>query len=253
MAKQAKPKSSGRMPVTRERAVFSAVVLADADGLPALTMRKLAKALGVEAMSLYHHVANKEDLLDGMIDLVFGEIDLPRQGARSGLPVGSAPSGGARSEVEMGPASSNSGAGWKAEMLRRSESVRTVLLRHPWAVGIMESRVSPGPSILRHHDAVLGCLRGGGFSVPLAAHAFALIDSYVYGFVLQEVNLPFNDEDEIGEMVEQILPMLSVEEYPHLVELTVEHVMKPGYRFGDEFAYGLNLILDGLERNARRG
>jgi AcrR family transcriptional regulator len=220
---KAKPKSSGRIPVTRERAVISAVALADADGLPALTMRKLAEALGVEAMSLYHHVANKEDLLDGMIDLVFGEIDLPRKDAS-----------------------------WKAEMQRRSESVRTVLLRHPWAIGIMESRVSPGPSILRHHDAVLGCLRGGGFSVPMAAHAFALIDSYVYGFVLQEVNLPFNDEDEIGELVEQIMPMLSAEEYPHLVELTFEHVMKPGYRFGNEFAYGLNLILDGLERDTRR-
>jgi AcrR family transcriptional regulator len=220
---KAKPKSSGRMPVTRDRAIVSAIALADADGLPALTMRKLAEALGVEAMSLYHHVANKVDLLDGMIDLVFGEIDLPR-----------------------------SSADWKAEMQRRSQSVRTVLLRHPWAVGIMESRVSPGPSILRHHDAVLGCLRGGGFSVPMAAHAFALIDSYVYGFVLQEVNLPFNDEDEIGELVEQIMPMLSAEEYPHLVELTFEHVMKPGYRFGNEFAYGLHLILDGLERDTRR-
>jgi AcrR family transcriptional regulator len=240
------------MPVTRERAVVSAIALADADGLPALTMRKLAEALGVEAMSLYHHVANKEDLLDGMIDLVFGEIDLPRQDARSGLPVGSKAAGRARSEAEMGTASSNSGSGWKAEMQRRSESVRTVLLRHPWAVGIMESRVSPGPSILRHHDAVLGCLRGGGFSVATAAHAFALIDSYVYGFVLQEVNLPFNDEDEIGELVEQIMPMLSADEYPHLVELTFEHVMKPGYRFGNEFTYGLNLILDGLERDTRR-
>lgn len=227
MAKQASPKPkrtpSGRLPVTRDRAVVSAIALADADGLAALTMRKLAEALGVEAMSLYHHVANKEDLLDGMIDSVFGEIDLPRQDAD-----------------------------WKLEMQRRAESVRVVLLRHPWAIGIMESRVSPGPSILRHHDAVLGCLRGGGFAVPMAAHAFALIDSYVYGFVLQEVNLPFNDQDEIGEMLEQIMPMLSAEEYPHLAELTVEHVMKPGYRFGNEFAYGLSLILDGLQRDMRR-
>jgi AcrR family transcriptional regulator len=220
---KAKPKSNGRIPVTRERAVISAVALADADGLPALTMRKLAEALGVEAMSLYHHVANKEDLLDGMIDLVFGEIDLPR-----------------------------AGSDWKAEIRRRSESVRAVLLRHPWAVGVMESRVSPGPSILRHHDAVLGCLRGCGFSVPMAAHAYSLIDSYVYGFVLQEVNLPFNDGDQIQDMLDEIMPMLSVEEYPHLVELTVEHVMKPGYRFGNEFAYGITLVLDGLERDARR-
>jgi AcrR family transcriptional regulator len=223
MAKPTRSKSSGRAPVTRERAVASAIALADSDGLPALTMRKLAEALGIEAMSLYHHVANKEDLIDGMIDFVFGEIDLPSEKAN-----------------------------WKVGIRRRSDSVRAVLLRHRWAVGIMESRTSPGPSILRHHDAVIGCLRRGGLSVPMAAHAFALIDSYVYGFVLQEVNLPFNDGDDVGDLVEGMMPLLSAEEYPHLAELAVEHVMQPGYRFGDEFAYGLNIILDGLERDSRR-
>ena len=224
MVKPTNAKSSNRVPVTRERAVVSAIALADSDGLPALTMRKLAEALGIEAMSLYHHVANKEELLDGMIDSVFSEIELPPR------------------DVD-----------WKAGMHRRSNSVRAVLLRHPWAIGVMESRVSPGPWILRHHDAVLGCLRNGGFSVPMSAHAFALIDSYVYGFVLQEVNLPFTDGDTIGELVEEIMPQMSIEGYPHLIELTVEHILKPGYRFGDEFAFGLNLILDGLGRAARSG
>ena len=222
MVKPTKVKSSKRVPVTRERAVVSAIALADADGLSALTMRNLAEALGVEAMSLYHHVANKEDLLDGMIDSVFSEIEIPPE------------------DVD-----------WKAGMSRRSNSVRGVLLRHPWAIGVMESRTSPGPSILRHHDAVIGCLRNGGFSVPMTAHAFALVDSYVYGFVLQEVNLPFNDGDNVGEFVEEVVPQMSIGDYPHLIELTVEHVMKPGYRFGDEFAFGLDLILDGLDRAAR--
>jgi AcrR family transcriptional regulator len=217
-----KAKSSKRVPVTRDRAVVAAIALADADGLPALTMRKLAEALGIEAMSLYHHVANKEDLLDGMIDSVFGEIDLP-------------------------PTT----ADWKGGMRHRCNSVRAVLLRHPWAIGVMESRVSPGPSILRHHDAVIGCLRSGGFSVAMTAHAYALIDSYVYGFVLQEVNLPFTDADTVGEFVEEIMPQMPAEDYPHLVELTIEHVMRPGYRFGDEFAFGLDLIVDGLGRAAR--
>jgi AcrR family transcriptional regulator len=222
VVKPTKAKSPQRVPVTRDRAVGSAIALADADGLTALTMRKLAGVLGVEAMSLYHHVANKEQLLDGMIDSVFGEIELPP------------------TDVE-----------WKTGMRQRCNSVREVLLRHPWAIGVMESRVSPGPSILRHHDAVLGCLRNGGFSVPMSAHAFALVDSYVYGFVLQEVNLPFNDANAVGELVEELLPQMSIEDYPHLIELTNEHIMKPGYRFGDEFAFGLDLILDGLGRAAR--
>jgi Tetracyclin repressor-like, C-terminal domain/Bacterial regulatory proteins, tetR family len=222
VVKPTKVKSSQRVPVTRDRAVGSAISLADADGLTALTMRKLAEALGVEAMSLYHHVANKEQLLDGMIDTVFGEIELPP------------------TDVD-----------WKTGMRQRCNSVREVLLRHPWAIGVMESRTSPGSSILRHHDSVLGCLRNGGFSVPMAAHAFALLDSYVYGFVLQEVNLPFDDGDNVGELVEEMMPQMSIEDYPHLIELTVEHVLKPGYRFGDEFAFGLDLILDGLDRAAR--
>jgi AcrR family transcriptional regulator len=223
VVKPTKTKSSKRVPLTRERAVVSAMALADSNGLASLTMRKLAEALGVEAMSLYHHVANKEQLLDGMIEAVFSEIDLPPKDVN-----------------------------WKTGIRHRSNSVRAVLLRHSWALGIMESRTSPGPSILRHHDGVLECLRTGGFSVPMAAHAYALVDSYVYGFVLQEVNLPFDDGGNVTEIVEEVfLPQMSSQDHPYLTELTVEHVMKPGYRFGDEFAFGLDLILDGLDRAAR--
>lgn len=212
-----------REPITRERALAAAVSLADVEGIASLTMRSLASALGVEAMSLYHHVANKDDILDGMVDRVFAEIELPT----TGVP-------------------------WKVAMRARAESVRTVLTRHPWAIGVMESRISASPNLLRHHDAVIGCCRAAGFSIELTAHAFSLIDSYIYGFVLQEINLPFDDSSELGEMVDTILPDLANSGYPHLAELTAEHVLRPGYRYGDEFDFGLTLILDRLAALNRR-
>jgi AcrR family transcriptional regulator len=211
-----------RTPVTRERALSAAVALADAEGLGSLTMRRLARELGVEAMSLYHHLANKDEILDGMVEMVFGEIELPAEDT-----------------------------GWKAAMLRRGASVRAALTRHPWAISIMESRTSPGPNTLGHLDAMLGCCRNAGFSVPMAAHAVSLIDSYIYGFVLQEVNLPFDDSSELEEVVEEILPDLSPESHPHHLELTMEYILQPGYSYGDEFDFGLGLILDGLEAAAR--
>ena len=182
-------------------------------------MRGLGEAVGVEAMSLYNHVANKDDLLDGMVDLVFSEIQLP-----------------------------TSGGDWKTAMRQRAISAREALARHPWALGLMESRTSPGPAALRHHDAVLGCLRNGGFPVELAAHAFSALDSYIYGFVLQEANLPFDTAEETAEVAQMILQQLPADQYPHLTELTIEHVLQPGYDYGDEFEYGLDLILDGLDR-----
>jgi AcrR family transcriptional regulator len=194
------------------------VALADAGGLGSLTMRRLAQELGVEAMSLYHHVASKDDILDGMVEQVFSEIDLPADDTD-----------------------------WKTAMRRRAASVRAALTRHPWAISIMESRASPGPATLRHHDAVIGCCRRAGFPIEMAAHAFSLLDSYIYGFVLQEVNLPFGEADDLDEMVGAILPDLSAEEYPHLTELTVRHVLQPGYSYGAEFDFGLGLIVDGLE------
>jgi AcrR family transcriptional regulator len=209
-----------RIPVTRDRALTIAMRLADAEGLDSLTMRRLARELGVEAMSLYHHVANKDDILDGMADLVFGEIELPSH------------------EVE-----------WHTAMRQRAGSLRAALLRHPWALSILESRSSPGPATLRHHDAVLGRCRAAGFSVAMSAHAFSLIDSYVYGFVLQEITLPFQDHN-VEVKVEEIIGQLSPDQYPNLAELTVEHVLQEGYSYGAEFDFGLTLILNGLEAAA---
>jgi AcrR family transcriptional regulator len=208
-----------RLPLNRERVLGVAVDLADTSGIESLSMRKLAQALGVEAMSLYNHVANKDDILNGMVDLVFAEIGLP--------PVG---------------------VDWKSAMRQRALSARDVLLRHPWAIGLMESRLHPGPATLRHHDAVIGSLREAGFSVAMAAHTYSLLDSYIYGFVLQQASLPFRSADETAAMAETFLRQFPAQTYPHLAELTIQHVLQPGYDYGDEFAFGLDLILDGLER-----
>jgi AcrR family transcriptional regulator len=212
-------RAAQRIPLNRERVLHAAVALADESGSEALSMRKLGEAVGVEAMSLYHHVANKDDLLDGMIDVVFGEIEMP----------------------------SDCGD-WMGSMRRRALSARQVLARHGWAIRFMESRTSPGPATLRHHDAVLGCLRNAGFSVRLAAHAFSVLDSYVYGFALQERSLPFDTPQQTAELAQEILARFPVNEYPHLAELTAEHVLQPGYDYGNEFAFGLDLILEGLEK-----
>jgi AcrR family transcriptional regulator len=212
-----------RAPLSRDQVLQAAIALADEGGVGALSMRKLGQVLGVEAMSLYNHVAGKGDLLDGMIDLVFSEIGLP---AADG--------------------------GWKSAMRERALSARTVLGRHRWAIGLMESRRSPGPATLRHHDAVLGCLRGAGFSVELTAHAYSLLDSYIYGFALQEASLPFGtaDEAETAQVAGEIAGRMPAAEYPHLAELATVHVLQPGYRYGSEFEIGLDLILDALERIA---
>ena len=212
-----------RIPLTRERVLQAAVALADESGSESLSMRKLGEAVGVEAMSLYHHVANKEDLLDGMIDVVFGEIDLP-----------------------------SGGEDWKTAMRQRAISARRVLSRHGWAIGFMESRSSPGPATLRHHDAVIGCLRAAGFSIELAAHAFSVLDSYIYGFALQERSLPFHTPEETAELAQDILAGFPADTYPHLAELATQHVLRPGYDYGHEFEFGLDLILDGLQAASDR-
>jgi AcrR family transcriptional regulator len=213
------PVPARRIPLSRARVLQAAVAFADENGIESLSMRKLAKAVGVEAMSLYNHVANKTDLLDGMIDVVFSEIELP-----------------------------SCKDGWKTAMRQRATSVRTVLARHRWAIGLMESRTSPGPATLRHHDAVLGCLRKAGFSVNMAAHAYAVLDSYIYGFALQERALPFDTPEETSQLARVIAAQFPLGEYPHLAEFTFEHVLQPGYDYGDEFEFGLDLILDGLDR-----
>jgi AcrR family transcriptional regulator len=210
-----------REPLSRDQVLRAAVALADQGGIGALSMRKLGQVLGVEAMSLYNHVASKSDLLDGMIDIVFSEI---------GRPAGD--------------------TGWKAAMRQRAISARDVLGSHRWAIGLMESRRSPGPATLRHHDAVLGCLRRAGFSVEMTAHAYSLLDSYIYGFALQEASLPFDTPEKTTEIADEISAQFPAGGYPHLTELTIQHVLQPGYHYGDEFEIGLDVILDALERAA---
>jgi len=133
-------------------------------------------------------------------------------------------------------------------MRRRAISAREVLSRHRWATGLMESRTTPGPATLRHHDAVIGTLRAAGFSIELAAHAYSALDSYIYGFALQEASLPFDTAEETAQVTQAIMKQFSSGEYPHLTEMTVEHILQPGYDYGNEFEFGLDLILDGLER-----
>ena len=186
-------------------------------------MRKLGEELGVEAMSLYNHVANKDDLLDGLIDIVFAEIAIP-----------------------------STDAGWRTAMRERAISARKVLKRHPWALGVMESRTRPGPANLRHHDAVLAALREAGFSVEMAAHAYSLLDAYIYGFTLNELSLPLDTQEAVAGVAEQILEENPAGAYPYLAEMAADIVMKPGYDYGDEFEYGLDVILDGLQRAHRR-
>jgi hypothetical protein len=123
-----------------------------------------------------------------------------------------------------------------------------VLLRHPWATSLMQSRTKPGPATLRHHDAVIGSLREAGFTIDMAAHAFSVMDGYIYGFALQQINLPYHISEENAAFAQSILRQLPADEYPHLAEMIVEHAMKPGYNYAQEFEFGLDLILDGLER-----
>ncbi len=222
-AKPADPPTPPRPRLSRQLVLRMALEVADRDGIDALTMRRLAQELGVEAMSLYYHFANKDELLGSMIDLVFAEIDLP--------PLDD----------------------WKSALRARAISIRQALARHPWAIGLMESRTAPGPATLRHHDAVLGYLREGGFSVAAAAHAYSLLDSYIYGFVLQEINLPFNTADQATPVAATMMEQMPRGEYPYLTEMAVEHVLQPGYAYSNEYEIGLELILESLERLRQAG
>ncbi len=204
--------------LTQARALSAAIALADEDGLPAVTMRRLAKELGVEAMSLYHHIPNKEALLDAMVDQVYCEVDLPK-----------------------------AGEAWRPGMRNRAESLRAALVRHPWAVGLLDSRTSPGPETLRHLDANIRCLRENGFSWGMTAHAYSVLDAYVFGFAIQQVQMPFETPTETQDLAAGLIEEMAGA-FPHLSEFAVQHVMKPGYDYGGEFDFGLNLVLSGLER-----
>jgi len=207
-----------RAPLSRDRVLRAALELADEGGSGALTMQAIGRRLGVEAMSLYRHVRNKDDILDGIVDLVFAEIELPAD----------------RSS-------------WRAALRARSISTRAALRRHPWAITFMESRLAPGPANLRSHDDALSVLLDSGFSATLATHASNILDSYVLGFALQEVNLPFSNAEELAALGGELLAQVPADTYPSFVRVSRE-LLASGFDYGDEFEFGLDLILEGIAR-----
>ena len=218
MAESAGEGPAGRAPLSRERVLRGAVAVADASGIGALTMRSLASELGVKPMSLYHYVAGKDEILDGIVDLVFSEIELPA-----------------------------SGGDWRSQMRLRANSARHALRRHPWAIGLMESR-HPGPANLRLHNAVMGCLREAGFSFQAAIHAYSVQDAYIYGFALQEQDLAFETPQSAGKAAQRRAETIgALDDYPYLAEV-VTRLPETGYDSDIEFAWGLDLILNGLDQ-----
>ncbi len=217
MVKSVRGGTKERISLSRDRVLAGAIVVADAGGIGALTIRSLAQELGVKPMSVYHYVASKDEIIDGIVDLVYSEVDLP-------VP----------------------GGDWRTEMKRRADSARRVLAGHPWATALLPSRLHPGPATLRHHNAFIATLRTAGFSMELTAHAFALIDSYVFGFALSENALPIHGPDSVADTAASMMQFFDADAYPQLLAFTMEHVMRPDYDFGKEFEYGLTLILDGL-------
>jgi AcrR family transcriptional regulator len=216
------PASAGgtRPRLDRERVLRGAVDVADRGGIGALTIRSLADELGVKPMTVYHYVKNKDEILDGIVDVVFGEIELPTVGGD-----------------------------WRTELRRRARSAREVLRVHSWAIPLLESRTSPGPATLRHHDAVLGVLRAGGFSAARTAHAYALLDAFLYGHAVQEASLPFEGPEGPTEVAPQVVESMSVAgDFPHLAEMMASYYLRPGYDFADEFEIGLDAVLDSLSR-----
>ncbi|MGI8830417.1 MAG: TetR/AcrR family transcriptional regulator C-terminal domain-containing protein [Candidatus Limnocylindria bacterium] len=210
--------------MSRERVLDAAIALADRGGIGALSMRKLAQALGVEAMTLYYHVANKEAILDGIVDMVVSEVELP-------------------------PAD----AGWKAAIRRSAISAHDVLQRHPWAAGLMLAPNRVSQARLRHMDAVLGTLRRAGFSAEMTDHAYHALDSHIMGFTLWVVGMNIGADGELEAMAADFLATLDRDELPHLAEHVEQHLRPRRPNDEDDFAFGLDLILDGLERTLRPG
>ena len=213
----ASSRGSANRLLTQRAIIEAAAEVADAGGVVAVTMRSVAKILGVEAMSLYYHVANKDALLDSLADWVFEQITLP--------------------DVEDN---------WRIGMVARAHSARSVLSKHPWALGMLESRPTPGEKLLRHHDSVLGCLLRGGMTPVLAAHAFSAIDSYIFGFVLNEASLSSEPENSEQEGFSAAVAK-QAEKYPNMALIAMAAMNDFNFTFEDEFDYGLSLILDGFD------
>lgn len=208
------PARAPRHTITRERVITGALELADAEGLAALTIRALAGRLGVKPMAIYHHVAGKEEILDAIVDAVYAEIYLPA-----------------------------SGPPWREELAHRSRSMREALGRHPWALGLMETRRHPGPANLASHESVLEVLRSAGFTLVATAHAYAILDAFVYGFALQESMLSSID---LEGSTADLLAGIDFTGLPRMVEFATDHVLVEGYAFADSFEVGLALVLDGI-------
>lgn len=217
MAKRSSSDTTPHVPLSRERILVTAMRLADKGGIESLSMRKVAQELGVKAMSLYNHVANKDDMLDGIVDLVVSEIEVP--------------------SLETD---------WKTAMRRRAISAHEVLLRHPWATMAIVSRLNVGPAMLRYVDATLGCLCEAGFSFEMADHAWNAIDNHIYGFTLQELNFPL-DAAEYAEAAATFISHIPPEQYPYLNRLS-HYIIEGRYDGLHDFEFGLNLLLDGLDR-----
>ena len=217
---QTTPTERARPPLDRARIVRAGVEFADAQGLERLSMRSLGAGLGVEAMSLYNHVANKDDLLDAMVDLVMGEIAVPPPDAP-----------------------------WREALRQRAITSRAAYARHPWAPRLIDTRASSGPGRLASFDATIGCLRHAGFSCALTVHALSTLDAYVHGFVAHRLSIAQAEvPDDVG-MAAALDRWLPAERYPHLSSLVREHVLMGGYDEEDAFTFGLELVLDGLERS----
>lgn len=208
--------------LNQDRIVNAAIEIADAGGIGALTIRRLAAVLDTKPMTIYYHLPSKHHILDGMVDVIYSEIYAPT--------------------IEND---------WRSEVRRRSVSARKVLADHPWATALMESSETPGPANLRHHDEMVACLHHGGFPMGMVVEVYTLIDSFVFGFALQESNLPFASDTDLSDLArETIEPPREL--YPHLAELNSHLMRRPGFSFRDTFELGLDILLAGLESAKER-
>ena len=218
MASQPKPQEA-RVPLSRERVIDAAIRLADESGIDSLTMRRLAHELGVEAMSLYYYVANKDELLNAIADVVVSEWELPAPGA-----------------------------GWKSAIRGTAISAHEVLTRHPWSASLVLSGAGVSPARLRYMNSILGSLREAGFSEGQTDHAYHALESHIMGFALWEVGMNLGSAEDLAALATAFLEQLSEDEFPHVAEHVHQHLKPPDPKDPGAFAFGLDLILDGLER-----
>ena len=219
MASQARPREDTRVALSRERVLEAAIALADESGIGSLTMRKLAQELGVEAMTLYYYVARKDDILNGIVDIVMGEIELP-----------------------------SPGDDWKSALRRMAISAYEVLVRHPWAAGLVLSSSGVSQSRLRYMESILGTLRMAGFSAEMTDHGYHALESHIMGFTLWEVGMDLGRFEDLAGRASEFLAALEREELPYLAEHVEQHLKPRRPDDEGEFAFGLDLILAGLEQ-----